>query len=158
MYSFESIPLYQQQLNSKAITCAIVVQQYLDRIDANKHLNAFVEVYAEEALQKAAALDKKRAAGEPLKKLHGVVIAIKDVICYKDHKVTAASAILKDFTSLYTATALQFLIDEDAIIIGNCNCDEFAMGSTNENSAYGKVLNALDDTKVPGGSSGSSAV
>ena len=158
MFSFDSIPHYHRQLNSNSITCSDVVKQYLDRIEANKHLNAFVEVYAEEALQKATELDKKRAAGEPLKKLHGVVIAIKDVICYKDHTVTAASAILKDFTSLYTATALQFLIDEDAIIIGNCNCDEFAMGSTNENSAYGKVLNALDNTKVPGGSSGGSAV
>ncbi|RZL06206.1 MAG: Asp-tRNA(Asn)/Glu-tRNA(Gln) amidotransferase subunit GatA, partial [Pedobacter sp.] len=144
MFSFESIPAYHQQLNSNAISCASVVQEYLDRIEANQPLNAFVEVYAAEALKKAEALDKKRSAGEPLKKLHGVVIAIKDVICYKDHKVSAASAILKDFTSLYTATTLQFLIDEDAIIIGNCNCDEFAMGSTNENSTYGKVLNALD--------------
>lgn len=158
MFFFDAIPAYHQQLNSKAITCSGVVQEYLDRIDANKHLNAFVEVYAEEALQKAAELDKKRAAGETMKKLHGVVIAIKDVICYKDHKVSAASAILKDFTSLYTATSLQLLLDEDAIIIGNCNCDEFAMGSTNENSAYGKVLNALDNSKVPGGSSGGSAV
>ena len=72
-------------------------------------------------------------------KIHGVVIAIKDVICYKDHKVTAASAILKDFTSVYNSTAVEKLLDEDAIIIGNCNCDEFAMGSTNENSVYGKV-------------------
>ncbi len=158
MFSFDSIPRYHQQLNSNKFSCTDAVKHYLTCIEANKHLNAFVDVYAEEALQKAAELDKKRAAGEPLKKLHGVVIAIKDVICYKDHTVTAASAILKDFTSLYTATALQFLIDEDAIIIGNCNCDEFAMGSTNENSGYGKVLNALDNTKVPGGSSGGSAV
>ena len=158
MFSFDSIPSYHHQLNSNTITCAGVVQEYLDRIEANKQLNAFVEVYGGEALQKAAELDLKRAAGEPLKKLHGVVIAIKDVICYKGHKVSAASAILKDFTSLYTATTLQFLINEDAIIIGNCNCDEFAMGSTNENSAYGKVLNALDNSKVPGGSSGGSAV
>ncbi|MEO7266126.1 MAG: Asp-tRNA(Asn)/Glu-tRNA(Gln) amidotransferase subunit GatA, partial [Ferruginibacter sp.] len=86
------------------------------------------------------------------------VIAIKDVICYKDHVVTAASAILKNFTSLYTATALQYLLDEDAIIIGRCNCDEFAMGSSNENSAYGAVKNAADETRVPGGSSGGSAV
>jgi aspartyl-tRNA(Asn)/glutamyl-tRNA(Gln) amidotransferase subunit A len=90
--------------------------------------------------------------------LHGVVIAIKDVICYKGHTVSAASSILENFKSLYTATALQNLLDEDAIIIGNCNCDEFAMGSTNENSRYGKVLNALDNTKVSGGSSGGSAV
>ncbi len=109
-------------------------------------------------MQKARELDDKRKNGEPLKKLHGVVIAIKDVICYKDHKVTAASKILEGFTSVYTATAVQRLLDEDAIIIGSCNCDEFAMGSTNENSVYGNVLNALDETKVPGGSSGGSAV
>lgn len=158
MFSFDSIPHYHQQLTGNTVSCTDVVKHYLARIEANKHLNAFVEVYAAEALQKAGELDEKRRAGTPLKKLHGVVIAIKDVICYKDHTVTAASGILKGFTSLYTATALQFLIDEDAIIIGNCNCDEFAMGSTNENSGYGKVLNALDNTKVPGGSSGGSAV
>lgn len=158
MFSFQSIPQYHQQLNDQSVSCVDAVQHYLQLIEANKHLNAFVELYAEEALQKAKALDTARAAGASLKKLHGVVIAIKDVICYKGHKVSAASAILKDFTSLYTATALQCLIDEDAIIIGNCNCDEFAMGSTNENSAYGKVLNAHDNNKVPGGSSGGSAV
>lgn len=158
MYSFTNIARYHAQLQQGEITCGQAVQFYLERINANKHLNAFVEVYAQEALDKAAALDAARKEGAPLKKLHGVVIAIKDVICYEGHSVTAASAILKDFKSLYTATALQFLIDEDAIIIGNCNCDEFAMGSTNENSAYGKVLNAQDEKKVPGGSSGGSAV
>ncbi len=91
-------------------------------------------------------------------KLHGVVIALKDVICYKDHKVTAASGMLKNFTSIYNSTAVEKLLAEDAIIIGNCNCDEFAMGSTNENSVYGPVKNALDENKVPGGSSGGSAV
>ena len=95
---------------------------------------------------------------QSFKKLHGVVIAIKDVLCYKGHQVSAASKILEGFESVYTGTALQRLIDEGAIIIGRCNCDEFAMGSSNENSAYGKVLNALDETKVPGGSSGGSAV
>ena len=129
-----------------------------NRLNANQKLNAFTEVFADEALQQAKQLDEKRKTGEALKKLHGVVIAIKDVICYKDHNVTAASKILEGFKSLYTATAVQRLLDEDAIIIGTCNCDEFAMGSSNENSAYGPVLNALDNTKVPGGSSGGSAV
>jgi len=87
-----------------------------------------------------------------------VVVAIKDVICYQGHRVTAASKMLNNFTSLYNATAIQRLLDEDAIIIGTCNCDEFAMGSTNEHSVYGNVLNALDNNKVPGGSSGGSAV
>ena len=85
-------------------------------------------------------------------------IAIKDVICYKDHRVTASSGILKNFISVYNSTAVENLLKEDAIIIGSCNCDEFAMGSTNENSVYGRVLNALDENKVPGGSSGGSAV
>lgn len=80
------------------------------------------------------------------------------MICYKHHQVSAASNILKNFTSLYSATAVERLLAEDAIIIGRTNCDEFAMGSTNENSAYGKVLNALDKTRTPGGSSGGSAV
>ena len=91
-------------------------------------------------------------------KLHGVVIGIKDVIAYKDHPLTASSGILKGFTSLYSATAVEKLLAEEAIIIGNSNCDEFAMGSTNENSVYGKVLNAMDETRIPGGSSGGSAV
>ncbi len=158
MFQFRSIAHYHNQIKSGETSCVSAVENYLEVIGKNKQLNAFVEVFADEALQKAASLDKKRLAGEPLKALHGVVIAIKDVICYKDHVVTAASAILKNFTSLYTATALQFLIDEDAIIIGRCNCDEFAMGSSNENSAYGAVKNAADETRVPGGSSGGSAV
>lgn len=83
---------------------------------------------------------------------------MKDVICYKEHQVSAASNILKNFTSIYSATAVEKLLAEDAIIIGRTNCDEFAMGSTNENSSYGKVLNALDETRTPGGSSGGSAV
>ena len=158
MFSFIDIENYHSDLLNNKITCKDAVIYYLNNIEKNKHLNAFVEVYKEEVIQKAILLDKQRALGKSLKRLHGVVIAIKDVICYKNHKVTAASKILQDFHSLYTATALQFLIDEDAIIIGNCNCDEFAMGSTNENSEYGKVLNALNEAKVPGGSSGGSAV
>ena len=115
-------------------------------------------MYVEEALHRAALLDAKQKAGNPLGRLHGVVVAIKDVLCYEGHKVTAASKILEGFVSLYSATAVQRLLDEGAIIIGTCNCDEFAMGSTNENSVYGNVLNALDETRVPGGSSGGSAV
>jgi aspartyl-tRNA(Asn)/glutamyl-tRNA(Gln) amidotransferase subunit A len=134
------------------------VTYFLEKIKANERLNAFTEVYETEALEKAAELDKKRKSGQPVGKLHGVVVAIKDVICCKGHKVTAASKILEGFESVYNATAVQKLLDEEAILIGSCNCDEFAMGSSNENSAYGNVLNALDETKVPGGSSGGSAV
>ncbi len=158
MFNFRNIKKYHEQLMQAETDCTTVVKFYLSNINAQKNLNAFVEVYGSEALERAAMLDKNRKDGLPLKKLHGVVIALKDVICYKGHKVTAGSAILKDFTSLYNSTAVQYLLNEDAIIIGNCNCDEFAMGSTNENSVYGNVLNALDNTKVPGGSSGGSAV
>jgi aspartyl-tRNA(Asn)/glutamyl-tRNA(Gln) amidotransferase subunit A len=155
---FSTIQEYQQQLSAGTTTCVTTVTQYLQKIEQRKHLNAFTEVYAKEALQTAATLDAKRKSGATLGKLHGTVIAIKDVICYTGHETTASSKILKGYNSVYTATALQRLLDEDAIIIGNCNCDEFAMGSTNENSAHGNVLNALDETKVPGGSSGGSAV
>jgi len=158
MFIFSGIEKYHSALLQKSTDCETVVTHYLAAIETKKTLNAFVEVFAAEALQKARELDAKRVSGAPLKKLHGVVIAIKDVICYKGHKVTAASKILGGFESIYSATAIQRLLEEDAIIIGNCNCDEFAMGSTNENSVYGNVLNAADHTKVPGGSSGGSAV
>jgi aspartyl-tRNA(Asn)/glutamyl-tRNA(Gln) amidotransferase subunit A len=157
MFSFSSIPQYHHQLLRGETSCTDAVSHYLSKIESHRNLNAFVEVFGEEALAKASALDRHRTAGN-MKKLHGVVIAIKDVICFRDHKVTAASGILKDFISLYTASALQYLIDEDAIIIGTCNCDEFAMGSTSENSIYGSVLNAAEHTHVAGGSSGGSAV
>ena len=158
MFLFTNIEQYQKDLKAGNVSCLSAVQYYLDSISKQKQLNAFLEVYAEEALQTAAALDIKRTSGTKTGKLHGVVIAIKDVICYKGHKTTAASRILNDFVSMYNATAVQYLIDEEAIIIGSCNCDEFAMGSSNENSAYGNVLNAIDNSKVPGGSSGGSAV
>ena len=158
MFQYKNITQYHLDLANNKNSCVEAVQFYLQKIKTNKILNAFTEVYEDEALLMAKKLDEKRKRGEPIKKLHGVVVALKDVICYKDHRVTAASKILKGFTSLYSATAVQRLLDEDAIIIGSCNCDEFAMGSSNENSVYGHVLNALDNTKVPGGSSGGSAV
>ncbi len=138
-------------------TCTQLVDFYLNQIENQKQLNAFLEVFADEAKARAEEIDKKiksNSAG----KLAGAVIAIKDVLCYAGHKVSASSKILQGFESLYTGTAVQRLLDEDAIIIGRTNCDEFAMGSSNENSAYGNVLNAADNSKVPGGSSGGSAV
>ncbi len=158
MFDYSSIENFHQSLLQEKTTCVDAVQFYLDKIKAASHLNSFVHVFADEALQQAAALDNKRKSGNTPGKLHGVIVAIKDVICYKDHPVSAASGILKNFTSLYSATAVEKLLEEEAIIIGSCNCDEFAMGSTNENSVYGKVLNAFDETRVPGGSSGGSAV
>ena len=155
---FNSIRQFHQQLALGKTSCVDVVTHYLQQATQNKHLNAFTAVYADEALTRAAELDASRAAGQKLGRLHGVVVGIKDVLCYKDHVVTAASKILEGFISVYSATAVERLLDEGAIIIGSCNCDEFAMGSTNENSIYGNVLNALDISKVPGGSSGGSAV
>ncbi|SDG38748.1 aspartyl/glutamyl-tRNA(Asn/Gln) amidotransferase subunit A [Chitinophaga filiformis] len=158
MSEFSSISAFQEALYAGRTTCTEMVRYYLYQIEQTKHLNAFLEVFEEEALSKAHALDTRIKNGEPVGALAGIVIGIKDVICYKGHKVSAASRILEGFTSLYSATAVERLLAEDAIIIGNLNCDEFAMGSTNENSAYGPVLNALDNTRVPGGSSGGSAV
>jgi aspartyl-tRNA(Asn)/glutamyl-tRNA(Gln) amidotransferase subunit A len=158
LFEFSSIVQYHAQLQEGKVTCLQAAEYYLQRIQSALHLNAFVEVYADEALQKANQLDEKRKAGNPIGKLHGVIVGLKDVICHKDHKVSASSNILKNFTSVYSATAVEKLLAEGAIIIGSCNCDEFAMGSSNENSAYGNVLNALDETRVPGGSSGGSAV
>jgi aspartyl-tRNA(Asn)/glutamyl-tRNA(Gln) amidotransferase subunit A len=158
LFDHISIHQYQLDLAQGKTSCIEAVRHYLSAIEKVKHLNAFVHVFADEALQQAATLDEKRNSGKATGKLHGVVLAIKDVICYKDHPLSAASKILNDFTSIYSATAVERLLQEEAIIIGVCNCDEFAMGSTNENSVYGKVLNAADESRVPGGSSGGSAV
>lgn len=158
MSKFSSISAFHEALYAGRTTCTEMVHLYLDRIGKTKHLNAFLEVFEKEALEKAQALDTRIQKGEQLGTLGGVVVGIKDVICYKGHKISAASRMLEGFTSLYSATAVERLLAEDAIIIGNLNCDEFAMGSTNENSAHGPVLNALDNSRVPGGSSGGSAV
>ncbi len=158
MFSYNSIQNYHTSLLNGQITCVEAVQHYLQKISASAHLNVWLEVFADEALEKALQLDLSREAGEQIGKLHGVVIGIKDVICYKDHKLSASSKILTNFTSVYNATVTQKILDEGAIIIGRQNCDEFAMGSSNENSAYGPVKNAIDEERVPGGSSGGSAV
>lgn len=139
------------------MSCADVVDHYLSEIDHNSRLNAFIEVYHEEARSAARLIDAKLKSGQPLGRLFGVIVGLKDVICHEGHAVTAGSAILSGFKSLYSATAVDRLLKEDAIIIGRLNCDEFGMGSSNENSSYGKVLNPRDETRVPGGSSGGSA-
>lgn len=134
-----------------------ITEYFLGKIDEQKHLNAFLEVFTDSAKVQAQIVDEKIKNGTA-GKLAGVIIGIKDNICYKNHKVSASSKILEGFESLYTATALQRLIDEDAIVIGRLNCDEFAMGSSNENSAFGSVENNWKKNYVPGGSSGGSAV
>jgi aspartyl-tRNA(Asn)/glutamyl-tRNA(Gln) amidotransferase subunit A len=155
--SSSSFAQIQKEILSGKISCRQVVLDFIKRIEEKKELNAFLEVFTDSALQKADEVDLKIINSSPLGRLGGVVIAIKDNICYKDHKVSASSKILSGFTSLYSATVVERLLKEDAIIIGRTNCDEFAMGSSNENSAFGNVLNPHDTTRVPGGSSGGSA-
>lgn len=158
MFSFTSIKDYQTRLLNGQTTCVEAVSFYLEQIEKNSHLNAFLEVYSTEALERAALLDSARSLGTPPGKMHGVIVALKDVICYLGHKASASSKILENHTAIYNATAVEKLLAEGAIIIGRNNCDEFAMGSSNENSAFGNVLNAKDNNRVPGGSSGGSAV
>ncbi len=157
MERFSSFDEIKKSLEKKEASCKAVVLHYLHNIQTKAHLNAFVEVYEQSALAHADQIDEKIAQGRA-GKLAGMVIGIKDVLCYKDHEANASSKILKGFKSQITTTAIQRLIDEDAIILGRLNCDEFGMGSSNENSTHGKVLNAADESRVPGGSSGGSAV
>jgi aspartyl-tRNA(Asn)/glutamyl-tRNA(Gln) amidotransferase subunit A len=147
----------QHDLQHGILTCQDLVRHHLDNINQKSHLNAFLSVYAEEAFARAAAIDNKLREGKG-GKLAGLVVGLKDVLAYKDHPLQASSKILDGFISQFNSTAVQRLLDEDAIIIGRQNCDEFAMGSSNENSAFGPVLNDADNTRVPGGSSGGSAV
>ena len=133
-----------------------IVNSYLEVIEKGKNLNIFLEVFNSSVLEEAKRVDEKIASGTA-GKLAGMVIGLKDNICYKGHKVTASSKILGDFESLFSATAVEKLLAEDAVIIGRLNCDEFAMGSSNENSAFGPVKNAVNAEYVPGGSSGGSA-
>lgn len=157
MHKYTSLNLIQEDLRNGKITCQELVETYLSNIEAHKDLNALVEVYAVDARAKAKDLDQKLALGKA-GKLAGMVVTLKDVLCYQDHKLTAGSKILNGFESQFNGTAVQKLLDEDAIVIGRSNCDEFGMGSSNENSAFGNVHNAIDKTRVSGGSSGGSAV
>lgn len=157
MEKFRSYKDISEKLKDKSTSCLEVVDHYLNNIKKKSHLNAFLEVFADEAREKAKIIDGKICEGKA-GKLAGMVIGIKDVLCYKDHVVQASSKILEGFESQFSGTAVDRLLAEDAIIIGRLNCDEFAMGSSNENSAYGAVLNDDDNTRVPGGSSGGCAV
>ncbi len=157
MYSFSNITTLQADLKAGKITCSALVEQAISAIADKKHLNAFLEVFEVSAKEAAKRTDEKIKSGTA-GKLAGVIIGLKDNICYKGHKVSASSKILEGFESLYSATVVEKLLAEDAIIIGRTNCDEFAMGSSNENSAFGNVLNPLNEKCVPGGSSGGAAV
>lgn len=153
---YRSLPEIRNAISRHEITLPDLVNGYLKRIEERHSLNAFLEVFGEEALQRAEEIQHRIEAGTA-GKLAGMVIAIKDNICYKNHRVSASSKILENYTSIYSATAVERLLAEDAIIIGRTNCDEFAMGSSNESSYYGRVANPLNEALVPGGSSGGSA-
>lgn len=158
-YPYRSFAAVQTDLASGAVTCRQLVDHYLTQIAKHQHLNAFTEVYADEACRRADELDARRIdQTAPAGRLHGMVIGIKDVLSYAGHGLRAGSHMLDGFEAQFTATAVERLLAEDAIIIGRQNCDEFAMGSSNESSAFGPVRNAADPTRVPGGSSGGSAV
>ena len=144
------------QIKSGNLSLKENVKYFLNQIDEKRNLNAFNFVF-DDSIQQAEKIESK-IKNDSAGKLAGMVIAIKDVLAIKNKPLTCSSNILKNFDAIYTSTAVQKLIDEDAIIIGKTNCDEFAMGSSNENSAFGKVLNPHDNERVPGGSSGGSAV
>ncbi|MCC7245631.1 MAG: Asp-tRNA(Asn)/Glu-tRNA(Gln) amidotransferase subunit GatA [Saprospiraceae bacterium] len=149
----------QDALRNGQFTCREVVEFHLKQAERFQHLNAYVELWPEEALQKADETDRLlRERPEKLGRLFGVTVSLKDNICYAGHRVTAASKILEGFQSVFSATAVERILAEGAIIIGRTNCDQFGMGSSNENSVYGPVRNALDEARVPGGSSGGAAV
>jgi aspartyl-tRNA(Asn)/glutamyl-tRNA(Gln) amidotransferase subunit A len=154
--NYVSLKEIQEDISVGNISCHELVEGYLDNISKYSDLNAFIEVYKSEALEKAIKIDEK-IKNQTAGKLAGLIVGIKDNICYKSHHSTAASKMLTNFKSTYSATVVDRLIEEDAIIIGRLNCDEFAMGSSNENSIYGPTKNPINKLYVPGGSSGASA-
>ena len=157
MRAYATFREIQHDLQHGKVSCEDLVRHHLSIIKAKSHLNAFLSVYDTEALQRAAEVDAKIKNGSA-GRLAGLIVGLKDVLAYEDHPLQASSHILDGFISQFNGTVVQRLLDEDAIIIGRQNCDEFAMGSSNENSAFGPVLNDADNTRVPGGSSGGSAV
>jgi len=141
-------------LKKNKFSCLNKLEFYLNSIKKNLHLNAFINIYSKDAIFKSKKIDKKIKK----KKLSGIIVGLKDLICYKNYPIQASSKILKGFISKFNATLVNRIIQEDGIIIGHQNCDEFGMGSSNENSFFGPVLNPIDNNKVSGGSSGGSAV
>ncbi|MCB0481094.1 MAG: Asp-tRNA(Asn)/Glu-tRNA(Gln) amidotransferase subunit GatA [Flavobacteriales bacterium] len=151
-----SLKQVQENISSGEYTLPELIDFYLNQIEKQKNLNVFLEVWSKEAREKATIIQQKLKDGTA-GRLAGMVIGLKDNIVYKGHKVSASSKILEGFESLFSATVVERLLAEDALFIGRLNCDEFAMGSSNENSAFGPVKNPLDPSRVPGGSSGGSA-
>ena len=134
-----------------------VVAEHLARADAGRGLNALLHVTRESALERARAIDARRQAGKTVGRLAGVPVVLKDNLCMRGEPTTCASRILEGYKPPYDADCVERLLAEDAVIVGKANMDEFAMGSSNENSAFGRVLNPWDTARAPGGSSGGSA-
>lgn len=154
---YNSLAEIQTLIGQKKLSLPDLLAYYVEQIDAQKHLNAFNEVFFYSAAEQANRVQEKIDKGIA-GRLAGMVIGIKDNISYKDHQVTASSKMLEGYVAPYSATVVERLIAEDAVIIGRLNCDEFAMGGSNETSYYGAVKNAADKERVAGGSSGGSAV
>lgn len=147
-----------KQVKQKKITALEVLERCLKTIkEKDAEIGAFLEVFEKSAASQAKAVDEKVASGKTPGKLAGVPVAIKDNLLYYGHKMTCASRILENYISPYTADSVRRLINEDAVIIGRTNMDEFAMGSSTENSAFKKTKNPANAAHVPGGSSGGSA-
>ncbi|ADY53808.1 aspartyl/glutamyl-tRNA(Asn/Gln) amidotransferase subunit A [Pseudopedobacter saltans DSM 12145] len=156
-YSYNRLEDIQSAIKAGMLSLQELVAFYLSQIQNLSDLNAFLEVFSEESIQKAEIIQEKIINGTA-GKLAGMVIGIKDNISYKGHKISAASKMLENYTAVYSATVVDRLLAEDAIIIGRLNCDEFAMGASNETSYFGPVKNFANRNKVSGGSSGGSAV
>lgn len=154
---FKDLAQLQDALRNGRISVSQLVDHYLIQIERTHAINQYIEVYAAEARDSAARLDQKIKSNQPLGKLFGMILSHKDIISYKDHALSASSHMLTGYTALYNATVIERVLAEDAILIGRVQCDEFAMGSSNENSKYGPVKNPFDPTRIPGGSSGASA-
>jgi aspartyl-tRNA(Asn)/glutamyl-tRNA(Gln) amidotransferase subunit A len=144
-------------LKADAIRSEEIARHLLDRAERLERLNVFVHLDPEAVLAQARASDARRRTGEPLGPLEGVPVAIKDVICVQDEPTTCGSRMLRDFRPPYNATVIERLRAAGAVLFGKTNMDEFAMGSSTENSTYGPTLNPWDEARVPGGSSGGSA-
>jgi aspartyl-tRNA(Asn)/glutamyl-tRNA(Gln) amidotransferase subunit A len=144
-------------MNAGSVTSEEVVSAYLDRADRLGRLNVFVHLDREAALAQARSVDARRRRGETVGALAGVPVAIKDVLCVRGEPTSCGSRMLRTYRPPYDATAIARLRQSDAVLLGKTNMDEFAMGSSTENSAYGPTLNPWDETRIPGGSSGGSA-
>jgi aspartyl-tRNA(Asn)/glutamyl-tRNA(Gln) amidotransferase subunit A len=155
---YKSAHEISQMIRKGETTSEEVTRCSLDRIEKNDHkLGAFLEVFADEAMENAKEVDRKLKNGEKLPPLAGVPVGVKDNMCLKGHKATCGSKMLENFVSPYDATVVEKLKANGAVIMGKLNMDEFAMGSSNETSAFKKVKNPYDLERVPGGSSGGSA-